>query len=106
MSHIPEFELGLWNAWILWIYQYCVLVSSKRLLLRLQKENISEKNKKLLHILLENGKKDIAIKSGLITRDMGKSAMNLISCIDESVFKTPNMFFSVVFDLWKNLKLI
>ena len=71
-----------------------------------KKEKILEKNKKLLRKLIEDGKNDIESKRTLINKDMGRVTLSLIDCIDESVFKTPDIFFSVVFDLWENLKLI
>lgn len=92
-------------------YQDTVMGFSGKILARIHycstcQEKISEKNKKLLHKLIEDGKKDIESKRNLVNKDMGIIAFSLIDCIDESVFKTPDIFFSVIFDLWKNLKLI
>jgi hypothetical protein len=69
-------------------------------------EKSSPESKELLNNLMENGKKDIEKKTMLITKDMGAISLSLIESIDESVFKTPKIFFSVVLDLWKNLKLV
>ena len=71
-----------------------------------EKEKLSEKNRKLLATLIETGETDVQDKKKLIERDMGPMALSLINCIDEPVFKTPEIFFSVVLDLWKNFKLI
>jgi hypothetical protein len=71
-----------------------------------EKEKVSEKNRKLLVNLIETGKTDVQSKRKLIESNMGLTALSLIDCIDEPVFKTPEIFFSVVLDLWKNLKLI
>jgi hypothetical protein len=71
-----------------------------------EKEKLSEKNRELLATLIETGEIDVQDKKKLIERDMGPTALSLIDCIDETVFKTPETFFSVVLDLWKNLKLI
>lgn len=71
-----------------------------------EKEKVSEKNRKLFATLIEAGKTDVQGKRELIEKDMGPTALSLVDCIDEPVFKTPEIFFSVVLDLWKNLKLI
>lgn len=68
--------------------------------------NISVENKKLLDTLIETGKKDVDGKRNLIEKEMGTAASSLIDSINESVFRTPEVFFSVILDLWKNLNLI
>ena len=70
------------------------------------KEPISVENKKLLDSLIVSGKKDVEGKRHIIDRDMGQMALSLIDCINEPIFKTPKIFFSVMLDLWKNLKLV
>jgi hypothetical protein len=71
------------------------------------KENISEESKKLLDCMILEGKKDIVAKRILIEREMGQTALTLLDHnITESVFETPEGFFRVVSELWKNLNLI
>jgi hypothetical protein len=69
-------------------------------------EEISEKNRKLLDFLIETGTKDVREKRKLIETEMGSLALSLIDALDETIFKTPETFFWVILDLWKNLKLI
>lgn len=71
-----------------------------------RKESISEKNRKILEALIETGKRDIQGKRDLIEKDMGEVALTLADSMDEKVFQTPEIFFGVILDLWKNLKLI
>ena len=72
---------------------------------KVPREKLSDKNKELLDILIETGKLDIEKKKSLIEKDMGFAALSLIDSIDESIFKTPDVFFSIVLDLWKTLHL-
>jgi hypothetical protein len=58
-----------------------------------EKEKISEKQRKLLATLTETGETDVQDKKKLIERDMGPTALSVIDCIDEPVFKTPEIFF-------------
>jgi hypothetical protein len=69
-------------------------------------EDISEKNRKLLDFLIETGTEDVKEKRKLIETEMGQLAFSLIDALDETIFKTPEIFFQVILDLWKNLKLI
>lgn len=72
---------------------------------KVPKEKLTDENKKLLDILIKTGKLDIEKKKSLIEKDMGFDALNRIDSIDESIFKTPDVFFSIVLDLWKTLHL-
>ena len=67
---------------------------------------LSKRNKDLLLSLLNSGKEDVECKLNLIENDMGMGALSLIDSLDERVFKSPNIFFGIVLDLWKNLRLI
>ena len=73
---------------------------------KVPKEKLSNKHKKLLNTLVKTGKLDIENKKGLIERDMGSGALTLINSLNESIFKTSDIFFSVVLDLWKSLHLV
>jgi hypothetical protein len=73
---------------------------------RVPKEKLLNKQKKLLDILIEKAKLDIEAKKRLIERDMGFGALSLIDSLDESIFKTSDVFFAVILDLWKSLRLI
>jgi len=73
---------------------------------KVPKERLSDKNKKLLDLLTKAGKLDIESKKGLIEKNMGSGGLTLIDSLDESIFKTPVIFFSVILDLWKSLHLV
>lgn len=73
---------------------------------RVSKEKLSDKQKKLLDILIRTAKAHVKKRKGLIERDMGSSALSLIDSLDESIFKTDDVFFSVVQDRWKSLHLV
>ena len=70
------------------------------------KEKLSNKEKKLLDSLIRTGKLDIEKKKSLIERNMGSGALSLIDSLDERIFKTSDIFFSIVLDLWKSLHLV
>lgn len=72
---------------------------------KVPREKLSDKNKELLDILIKTGKIDIEKKKSLIEEDMGFAALSLIDSIDESIFKTPDVFFCIILDLWKSLHL-
>lgn len=73
---------------------------------KVPREKLSNKHKKLLNNLIETGKVDIEKKKSLIERDMGYGALSLVESLDESIFKTSDIFFSAVLDLWKSLQLV
>jgi len=73
---------------------------------RFPKKKLPNEHKKLLDFLVETGKERIKKKKSLIERDMGSGALSLIDSLDESIFKTSDIFFSIVLDLWKSLHLI
>ena len=73
---------------------------------KVPKEKLSDEQKKLLDILIETGKLDIEKKRSLIEKDMGSGALSLVDSLDESMFKTSDIFFSVILDLWKSLRLV
>lgn len=73
---------------------------------KVPKEKLSDKHKELLETLIKTGKLNIEKKKGLIEKDMGSSAWSLISSLDESMFKTDDIFFSFLLDLWKSLRLV
>ena len=73
---------------------------------KLPKEKLLDKHKKLLDILIETGKLDIEKKKSLIERDIGSGALSLVDSLNESIFKTSDIFFSIVLDLWKSLHLV
>jgi len=73
---------------------------------KVPKEKLLTKHKKSLDTLTETAKAHIKKKKALIERDMGSGALALIDSLDESIFKTPVVFFSVVLDLWKSLRLV
>jgi hypothetical protein len=71
-----------------------------------EEEKLSEKNRKLLTILIDAGKTDVQSKRELIEKDMGTTALNLIDGINEQAFQTPDIFFSRILNLWNNLKIV
>jgi len=73
---------------------------------KVSRENLSSRYKKRLDTLIKTGKRDVNKKKSLIEKDMGDGALALIDSLDESIFKTPVIFFSVVLDLWKSLRLV
>ena len=73
---------------------------------KVPREKLLNKHKKLLDILIKTGKLDIKKKKSLIERDMGSGALALIDSLDEGIFKTSDIFFSIVLDLWKSLHLV
>jgi len=79
-----------------------VLFVAKRVL----REKLLDKHKELLDTLIKTGKLDVEKKKSLIERDMGSGALSLVDSLDESIFKTSDIFFSVVLDLWKSLHLL
>jgi len=73
---------------------------------KVPKEELLNEHKKALDTLIKTGKAHIKKKKTLIERDMGLGALALIDSLDESIFKTSDIFFSVVLDLWKSLHLV
>lgn len=69
-------------------------------------KKLSKNQKKRLDALIRIGKADLENKRNLMERDMGSGALNLIDALDESIFQTSDVFFSIVLDLWKSLHLI
>ena len=73
---------------------------------RFPKENILDKHKDLLNKLFDTTKKDYDEKKKIIEKELGYGAVSIIDSLPEGIFKTPNIFFSVILDLWKALHLI
>jgi len=73
---------------------------------KVPKEKLLDKHKKSLDTLIKTGKAHIRKKKSLIERDMGFGALSLIDSLDERIFKTEDIFFSVVLDLWRSLHLV
>jgi hypothetical protein len=73
---------------------------------KVPREKLLDKHNELLEILIKTGKLDIENKKSLIERDMGSGALSLIDSLDESIFKTSDVFFAVILDLWKSLRLV
>lgn len=73
---------------------------------KVPKEKLLDKHKELLETLIKTGKLDIENKKSLIERDMGSGALSLIDSLNESIFKTSDVFFAVILDLWKSLRLV
>lgn len=71
-----------------------------------KKEQISEENKVLLESMLEMGEKDIEQKKQMLRKEMGSTALALTDSLEENIFRTPEIFFAIILDLWKNLHLI
>jgi len=72
---------------------------------RVPRDKLDNRNKELLDTLINTGKNDVEQLRYLIERDMGFGASNLIDSTDESMFKSPEIFFSIILDLWKTLSL-
>ena len=70
------------------------------------KEKLTQENTLLLTKMIEVGKKVIETRRRLIETEIGLSALALIDSLDESVFKSPETFFAIILDLWRNLRLI
>ena len=73
---------------------------------KVPKEKLLDKHRKQLNTLIKTGEVDIEKKKSLIERDMGPGALSLIDSLDESIFKTSDIFFSVILDLWRSLRLV
>jgi len=70
------------------------------------RDRLSDKHKKLLHTLIETTKKKIDEQKKIMETELGLGAFTLIDSLPEDVFKTSKIFFSVVLDLWKSLRLV
>ena len=73
---------------------------------KVPKKKLLDKHKASLEILIRTGKLNIEKKKSLIERDMGSDALSLIDSLDENIFRTSDIFFSVILDLWKSLGLM
>jgi len=73
---------------------------------KLPRNKLSDENEKLLDILIEKGEFSIKKQKNLIERDLGYGALSLVDSLDESIFQSSDIFFSVVLDLWKSLRLV
>jgi len=73
---------------------------------KVPKEKLLDKHEELLETLIKTGKLEVEKKKSLIERDMGPGALSLIDSLDESIFKTSDIFFSVILDLWRSLRLV
>ena len=73
---------------------------------KVPKEKLLDKHRKQLNTLIKTGEVDIEKKKSLIETDMGSGALSLIDSLNESMFKTSDIFFSVILDLWKSLHLV
>jgi len=70
------------------------------------KKELLKKDNELLDKLIDTAKIDIDKHKMIIENEMGYGAVSLIDSLTEDMFKTPNIFFSVILDLWKSLHLI
>lgn len=70
------------------------------------REKLSENQRQKLDALMSMGKTDLENKRSLIEKDFGFGALSLIDSLDEKIFKTSEIFFSVILDLWKSLHLV
>lgn len=73
---------------------------------RVPKEKLLDENKRLLDTLIETGELDVEKKMRLIEEYMGSSALSLVDSLDESIFKTDEIFFSTIVNLWKSLHIL
>lgn len=73
---------------------------------RFPRDTLSNEDEKLLDVLIKTGEGSINKEKSLIERDMGSGALSLIDSLDESIFKTSDVFFAVILDLWKSLRLV
>lgn len=69
-------------------------------------EKLSDNQKELLDTVIRTGKLDFEKKRSLIEKDMGIGALILVDSLDEGIFKTSEIFFSIILDLWKSLHLV
>jgi len=111
ISKIPDYEQMKQNVPIEIVYARLITDTLRSINVlyvakKVPKEKLSDEQKKLLDILIETGKRGVEKKKRLIERDMGAGALSLIDSLDESIFKTGDIFFSVVLDLWKSLDLV
>jgi hypothetical protein len=82
---------------LLWIQASCRMRT---------KEKITEENSKLLSQTIDRGKMVLEARRRLIETGMGSIAFALIDSLDENIFRTPEIFFTIILDLWKNLRLM
>ena len=73
---------------------------------RVPKQSISNEHKKLLNKMKKRGNFALELRRNLVKRDMGSEALDIVESLDEKIFKTSDIFFSIVLDLWKSLRLV
>ena len=73
---------------------------------KVPRQHISDEHKKRLEEMRRKGKSALELTKSLIQRDMGSDALHMVESLDENIFKTSEIFFSVVLDLWKSLHLV
>jgi len=88
------------------ITDYLRLVNVLYVVEKVRREKISESSLKTLEKMREKGRLVLESRKNLVRKDMGASALNVIESLDESMFKTSDIFFSVILDLWKSLAVI
>ncbi len=88
------------------VTDYLRLVNVLYVVEKVPRERISETSLKLLAEMKERGKHVLESRKNLIRRDMGSTALNIIESLNEKMFITSDVFFSVILDLWISLALI
>lgn len=88
------------------VTDYLRLVNVLYVVENVPREKISETSLKLLVKMQEKGRHVLESRKNLIKKDMGSTALSVIESLDERIFRTSDIFFSVILDLWKSLALI
>jgi hypothetical protein len=73
---------------------------------KIPEQSISDEYEKRLDAMKRKGKVALELSRNLIKREMGSEALHIVESIDENIFKTSDIFFAVILDLWKSLRLI
>jgi len=73
---------------------------------RVPKQSILDEHRKLLDEMKQSGNVALELVRSLIRRDMGLDALRTVESNDESIFETSELFFAVILDLWKSLRLV
>jgi hypothetical protein len=88
------------------VTDYLRLVNVLYVVENVPREKISETSLKLLVKMQEKGRHVLESRKNLIKKDMGSTTLSVIESLDEKIFRTSDIFFSVILDLWKSLALI
>jgi len=73
---------------------------------RVPRQSVSNEHRKLLDKMKEEGNFALGLRRKLIKRDMGLEALSIVESLDENIFKTCDIFFTIILDVWKLLGLI